>query len=47
MGQGIDDGGVHRAPGHQGGGQVEARISKLQPHRNPRQRIEFEVLVRL
>lgn len=29
------------------GGQVEARISKLQPHRNPRQRIEFEVLVRL
>ena len=29
------------------GGLVEARISKLQPHRNPRQRIEFEVLVRL
>ena len=29
------------------GGQVEARISKLQPHRNPRQRIEFEVMVRL
>jgi hypothetical protein len=29
------------------GGAVEARISKLQPHRNPRQRIEFEVLVRL
>ena len=29
------------------GGQVEARISKLQPHRNPRLRIEFEVLVRL
>ena len=29
------------------GGQVEARISKLQPHRNPRQRIEFEVLVKL
>ena len=29
------------------GGQVEARISKLQQHRNPRQRIEFEVLVRL
>lgn len=29
------------------GGTVEARISKLQPHRNPRQRIEFEVLVRL
>lgn len=29
------------------GGQVEARISKLQTHRNPRQRIEFEVLVRL
>ena len=29
------------------GGQVEARISRLQPHRNPRQRIEFEVMVRL
>jgi hypothetical protein len=29
------------------GGAVEARISKLQAHRNPRQRIEFEVLVRL
>jgi hypothetical protein len=29
------------------GGTVEARISRLQPHRNPRQRIEFEVLVRL
>ena len=29
------------------GGIVEARISKLQAHRNPRQRIEFEVLVRL
>jgi hypothetical protein len=29
------------------GGQVEARISRLQQHRNPRQRIEFEVLVRL
>ena len=29
------------------GGIVEARISKLQEHRNPRQRIEFEVLVRL
>jgi hypothetical protein len=29
------------------GGQVEARISKLQQHRNPRQRIEFEVLVKL
>ena len=29
------------------GGAVEARISKLQPHRNPRQRIEFEVLVKL
>jgi len=29
------------------GGTVEARISKLQEHRNPRQRIEFEVLVRL
>ena len=29
------------------GGEVEARISKLQQHRNPRQRIEFEVLVRL
>ena len=29
------------------GGAVEARISKLQEHRNPRQRIEFEVLVRL
>lgn len=30
-----------------GGGNVEARISKLQPHRNPRERIEFEVFVRL
>ena len=29
------------------GGAVEARISRLQEHRNPRQRIEFEVLVRL
>lgn len=29
------------------GGPVEARISKLQDHPNPRQRIEFEVLVRL
>jgi hypothetical protein len=29
------------------GGQVEARISRLQQHRNPRQRIEFEVIVRL
>jgi hypothetical protein len=29
------------------GGMVEARISKLQQHRNPRQRIEFEVIVRL
>ncbi len=29
------------------GGAVEARISKMQEHRNPRQRIEFEVLVRL
>ena len=29
------------------GGAVEARISKLQQHRNPRQRIEFEVLVKL
>jgi hypothetical protein len=29
------------------GGEVEARISKLQPQRNPRQRIEFEVLVKL
>jgi hypothetical protein len=29
------------------GGAVEARISKMQEHRNPRQRIDFEVLVRL
>lgn len=30
-----------------GGGVVEARVSKLQQHRNPWQRIEFEVLVKL
>lgn len=29
------------------GGRVEARISKLREHRNPRLRIEFEVFVRL
>lgn len=29
------------------GGKVEARVSKLTPHRNPWQRIEFEVFVRL
>ena len=29
------------------GGQVEARVSKLRQHRNPWQRIEFEVFVRL
>ena len=29
------------------GGNVEARISKLQQHRNPWQRIEFEIFVRL
>ncbi|MBI2294411.1 MAG: HIRAN domain-containing protein [Betaproteobacteria bacterium] len=29
------------------GGKVEARVSKLTQHRNPRQRIEFEVFVRL
>lgn len=29
------------------GGRVEARISKLREHPNPRQRFEFEVLVRL
>ncbi|MBI1989223.1 MAG: HIRAN domain-containing protein [Betaproteobacteria bacterium] len=29
------------------GGKVEARVSKLMQHRNPRQRIEFEVFVRL
>jgi hypothetical protein len=29
------------------GGQVEARISRLQPTRKPSQRIEFEVMVRL
>ncbi len=29
------------------GGAVEARISKLVPHRNPRQRVEFEIFVRL
>jgi hypothetical protein len=29
------------------GGKVEARVSKLQAHRNPWQRIEFEVFVRL
>lgn len=29
------------------GGRVEARISRLQKHRSPSQRIEFEVLVRL
>ena len=29
------------------GGNVEARISRLREHRNPRLRIEFEVLVRL
>ncbi len=29
------------------GGHVEARISKLREHRNPRQRIEFEVFVKL
>ena len=29
------------------GGTVEARVSKLQEHRNPWQPVEFEVLVRL
>ena len=29
------------------GGKVEARVSKLMQHRNPRQRIEFEVFVKL
>ena len=29
------------------GGNVEARVSKLRQHRNPWQRIEFEVFVRL
>lgn len=29
------------------GGKVEARISRLREHRNPWQRIEFEVFVRL
>ena len=29
------------------GGQVEARVSKLTQHRNPWQRIEFEVFVKL
>ena len=29
------------------GGKVEARVSKLTQHRNPWQRIEFEVFVRL
>jgi hypothetical protein len=29
------------------GGKVEARISRLTQHRNPWQRIEFEVLVKL
>jgi hypothetical protein len=29
------------------GGKVEARVSKLREHRNPWQRIEFEVMVRL
>ena len=29
------------------GGKVEARISRLSPHRNPWQRIEFEVFVKL
>jgi hypothetical protein len=29
------------------GGQIEARISRLQPTRKPSQRIEFEVMVRL
>ena len=29
------------------GGRVEARVSKLTLHRNPRQRIEFEVFVKL
>ena len=29
------------------GGKVEARISRLTPHRNPWQRIEFEVFVKL
>lgn len=29
------------------GGRVEARVSRLTQHRNPRQRIEFEVFVRL
>ena len=29
------------------GGRVEARVSKLMQHRNPWQRIEFEVFVRL
>lgn len=29
------------------GGKVEARVSRLIQHRNPRQRIEFEVFVRL
>lgn len=30
-----------------GGGKVEARVSKLRQHPNPWQRIEFEVFVRL
>jgi len=30
-----------------GGGKVEARVSKLTQHRNPWQRIEFEVFVKL
>ena len=30
-----------------GGGKAEARVSKLTLHRDPRQRIEFEVFVRL
>ena len=29
------------------GGEVEARISRLTPHRNPWQRIEFEVFAKL
>jgi hypothetical protein len=30
-----------------GGGAVEARISKLLEHRNPWQRVEFEIFIRL
>jgi hypothetical protein len=29
------------------GGSVEARISRLLQHRNPWQRVEFEIFVRL